>query len=257
MNTTGLGSGDIVLRADFQAAIPGAYTTESLASDFGATPEWNNGVDEGRVVLTQEGEDRFITVNYPADEFGPGDGGVQFVIPFDASYEELYLAYRIRFSPTFDWVKGGKLPGLVGGTAPTGCTNDPDANANGFSARMMWRDNALPVQYTYYPTRESDCGDDYDYRSGGQDAAFTPGQWHQVQHRIVMNTPGAQDGVLQAWLDGVLVLDLQDFEWRSAGKTYGVDALYFSTFFGGGDASWAPSSPQHIDFDDFVVSTGP
>jgi hypothetical protein len=62
---------------------------------------------------------------------------------------------------------------------------------------------------------------------------------------------------LQAWFDGQPALDEQAFLFRLAGATYGIDTLYFSTFFGGGDQSWAPASAQIADFDDFIVSTGP
>jgi len=41
---------------------------------------------------------------------------------------------------------------------------------------------------------------------------------------------------------------------REDGARFSIDALYFSTFFGGGDASWAPTAEQRIDFDDFVIA---
>jgi hypothetical protein len=84
-----------------------------------------------------------------------------------------------------------------------------------------------------------------------------PGVWHDVEHRLVMNTPGEADGILQAWFDGRRVLDEPAFLFRLADGNYGIDALYFSTFFGGGDDTWAPAASQVTDFDDFVVSTGP
>ena len=72
-----------------------------------------------------------------------------------------------------------------------------------------------------------------------------------------MNTPGAHDGILQAWFDGSLALDNQTFIYRIATATFGIDALYFSTFFGGSDATWAPTAAQVADFDDFIVSDQP
>jgi hypothetical protein len=32
--------------------------------------------------------------------------------------------------------------------------------------------------------------------------------------------------------------------------------FYFSTFFGGGDLSWAPEKDQYVQFDDFVLANG-
>ncbi len=241
----------ILIDADFEGTRSGEYSEDMVEADFGAEPSWNNGLDEGRATVESEGNNTYLRVTYPKDEYGPSKGGVQFKVLFDGAYDEVYLRYRVRFGDAFEWVKGGKLPGLIGGTAPTGCKSDD----SGFSARMMWRAEGLPVQYLYYPTKVENCGDDFPYEVGGDEASFAPGTWHTVEHRIVMNDPGSSNGVMQAWIDGELALDLQDFAWRGEGKDYAVDGLYFSTFYGGGDDSWAPSSDQTVDYDDFLATT--
>jgi hypothetical protein len=223
------------------------------SEDFSGRATWNDGLDQGRAAVVDENGARALRITYPASVYGPTDGGVQFLIPLPSVHEELYLSYRIRFAAGFDFVRGGKLPGLVGGTHPTGCVADP----GGFSARMMWRPAGGCVQYLYYPEKVNSCGDDFAYQAGGVKLAFRPGVWHRVQHRIRMNTPGAHDGMLQAWFDGALALDEPAFLYRVATESFGIDALYFSTFFGGSDASWAPSAAQIIDFDDFVISEAP
>ncbi|MGC4000750.1 MAG: hypothetical protein QM767_26175 [Anaeromyxobacter sp.] len=113
------------------------------------------------------------------------------------------------------------------------------------------------MQYMYFPEKVNSCGDDYVYETNDTKVTFTPGVWHRVQHHIRMNTPGAHDGILQAWFDGNLALDEQAFLYRLAGATFGIDALYFSTFFGGSDDTWAPSTQQILDFDDFLISETP
>jgi len=35
------------------------------------------------------------------------------------------------------------------------------------------------------------------------------------------------------------------------GDSFAIDALYFSTFFGGSDKSWATRKDETITFDDF------
>jgi len=119
------------------------------------------------------------------------------------------------------------------------------------------RTGGAAVQYMYFPEKQNACGDDYPYDSGNGPIAFQPGTWHTVEHRIVMNTPGAHDGIIEAWFDGKQALSNKTFLYRLAGATFGIDTLYFSTFFGGSDSTWAPSAPQIADFDDFIVSTGP
>ncbi|EDM73661.1 hypothetical protein PPSIR1_39210 [Plesiocystis pacifica SIR-1] len=237
---------------DFDDDTPGPYVDLADWND----PPWDSGVEEGRVEII-EGDDAFagrsLRIHYPEGGVGPSQGGAQWRLEFDASYTELYLAYRIRFAPGFDFVKGGKIPGLVGGTAPTGCVEDQ----TGFSARGMWRTDGRAVQYMYWPEKVENCGDDYDYMLDDTPVTFAPGQWHLVEHRLRMNTPGVADGVLQAWMDGELVLDEQDFLYRTADYDYAVDAMYFSTFFGGSGADWAPTTDETVDFDDFVVCEGP
>lgn len=254
--TDGAGAGPELLRADFEQRSAGPYTMELIALDFGVLPKWNNGVTQGRATIVEEGGGHFLRVTYAGNQVGPDAGGVQFVIPLRASYPELYLSYRVRFAAGFQFVKGGKLPGLVGGTAPTGCITDAAAINGGFSARMMWRTGGGAVQYMYTPNRVNACGDDYPYAIAGATATFTPGEWHRVLHHLRMNTPGQADGVLEAWFDGAPALARTDMLYRPTGGTFQIDALYFSTFFGGSDATWAPTTDQIADFDDFVI-TGP
>lgn len=241
-----------LVHATFDEATVGNYTQASVVDDFGFAATWNDGLDEGRAAIVDENGERFLRVTYAGGQYGPSAGGVQFQVPFGGAHEELYFSYRVRFAAGFDFVKGGKLPGLVGGSSPTGCSPKPD----GFSARNMWRTGGAAVQYVYYPTQPNTCGDDVKYMSGSVAKLFTPGAWQTIEHRIVMNTPGTADGILEAWVDGELVLSDTARLWRNAGATFGIDTLYFSTFFGGGDASWAPAAAQVADFDDLIVADG-
>lgn len=253
----GTGGGDAtrteLFRATFEGQAVGTYEESMVPTDFGAAPPWNNGLDDGRATIVEEAGGKFLRVTYPAGLFGPANAGVQFQIPFSTSHEELYFAYRVRFSTGFDFVKGGKLPGLVGGTSPTGC----NPNEDGFSARNMWRTGGAAVQYVYWPEQPNTCGDDLRYDDGPSPKSFTPGVWQTVEHRVRMNTPGVADGVMQAWVDGELALSDEARLWRKEGATFSIDTLYFSTFFGGGDASWAPATAQVADFDDLVVADKP
>jgi hypothetical protein len=58
---------------------------------------------------------------------------------------EISMSYRLKFSPGFDWKKGGKLPGLCGGegkgnaACPVGCSTV--SKDRGFSTRLMWRED--------------------------------------------------------------------------------------------------------------------
>jgi len=61
---------------------------------------------------------------------------------------------------------------------------------------------------------------------------------------------------MQAWFDAPARADRKDVRFRSV-DSVPIDSFYFSTFFGGSTAEWAPPEDEYIDFDDIVVSTKP
>lgn len=241
-----------LINAHFTAAALGAYRRASVEADFGVAAPWDNGLGAGRATVEQEGENKFLRVTYPNAVYGPANGGVQFVVDLGGDYDELYFAYRVRFQAGFGFNMGGKLPGLVGGTSPTGCAPDE----GGFSARNMWRTGGAIVQYVYWPDQPNTCGDDRYYRSGNANVPLRPGSWQTIEHRVKMNTVGRNDGVLEGWVDGQRYLSESSRQWRKTGA-FAIDALYFSTFFGGGSQPWASPKEQWADFDDLIVSETP
>ena len=104
--------GTVIVQADFQARAEGLYAQSMVVEDFGFAATWNNGLDEGRATIVDEAGEKFLRVSYPQGVYGPGDTGIQFKVPFGQTYTELYFSYRVRFGAGFDFVKGGKLPGL-------------------------------------------------------------------------------------------------------------------------------------------------
>ena len=66
----------------------------------------------------------------------------------------LYCSHTLAvyFDPHFQWVKGGKLPGIAGG--PTGCGGGVNAQSEGcWSVRIMWRRNGDGEAYIYVPEK--------------------------------------------------------------------------------------------------------
>jgi len=166
-----------------------------------------------------------------------------------APQQEATLIYSFKMREGFEFVKGGKLPGLGGGTATTGC--DP-VDPEGWSMRFMWHRKGKAVIYAYHQDRENYCGDNWDIGS------FTIGTRHTLQQYIRINSPGRKDGILKVWQDGVLVLSRSDVRYRGnvSTNTALVDRFLRSTFYGGSDISWAPSKVTSIDFGDFRVFAG-
>lgn len=272
LTTPAAGQG-VIFENDFEDDAVGTYTMSNWDADWNEPP-WENGIDEGRATVVTgaaafEGG-RSLRLLYPQGSVGAvgnAGGGAEWRMDLGQSYDELYMGYRIRFGAGFDFVLGGKLPGLAGGIGNTG-GNVPNGY-DGWSARMMWRtngsagsntngDTANAVQYLYHPDQPGTWGENLRWDDGpnGQWAELESDRWYHFEHRVVMNTPGQYNGEIQAWLDGELVMEEYGLRFRDV-STFGIDELLFSTFFGGGSAIWAPSQDEFVFYDDFVVSTEP
>ncbi len=79
------------------------------------------------------------------------------------------------------------------------------------------------------------------------------GQWHVISQHIHLNTPGVANGTIDVTYNGITVAHLTGITFRTS-LTTRIDSLMFSTFFGGHDSTWAPSSPQRIDFATFQLA---
>ena len=238
-----------LLVATFNSTDTGPYTSSDIRSDFGSV----DFAATERVSVESEGGNNFLRVDYPRGGVGPAEGGAQFRTDFSASigeHEELYLAYDVRFEEGFDFRLGGKLPGFGAGWA-TGGGRQPDGH-NGFSTRMMWVEQGSAVSYVYHPDQPSKYGERFNW----QGASFTPGQWTTVETRVRLNTPGQNDGIIEGWVDGQLVLRETGMRFRDTSDIK-IEGLLFSTFFGGNTSDWAPSRDETIDFDNFIISQGP
>jgi len=168
--------------------------------------------------------------------------------------EAMYIRYYVRFDPNFDFVLGGKLPGLCGAGCNTG--GGIPTGRDGWSARIMWRENGKIVQYMYYMDQASYYGDDFPWNEGvGGQRYLIPGQWHCLETYIQMNTPGVKNGIVRSWFDGQLSLNRTNIRFRDTGyDNIKIDKLYFSTFFGGAGSQWAPKKDEYANFDNFVLS---
>lgn len=230
--------------------------TADLEQFFGGGLEFRDrgsfGVDEARLISTADAPGgRMLRVSYPAGSASKRadgeDGGMQAYLRLpDGPVDVLDLQYQVRFPPGFDFVKGGKLPGLYGGSV-TGGQKIPDGT-DGFSTRYMWRKGGDGEVYAYLPTSE-ETG-----TSIGRGCwSFPTGRWTAMHQRIRLNTPGRADGEVQVWQDGRQVLARTGLTFRTTDDLQ-IDGLFFSTFFGGGDTSWASPVDQYADFAAFSLS---
>lgn len=263
---------DEVFSADFENRTPGPYTNAMALQDFpkkAGASSWyameQNGGQNAKIVQDDETHGMVLQLKYPKGCVGPNDEGErpacagQIKQPLDVSAEEMWVAYDIQFEPGFEFVKGGKLPGLCGGKCYTG-GNRPSVG-DGWSARIMWRTEGAVVQYLYFVDQGSTYGDDAKWNLGEttEQKHFVPGTWHHVVTRVVMNSvstegTGDKNGIVQSWFDGELSLDLDTLRLRDF-QDQKIDEFYLSTFHGGNDDTWAPTNDVFVRYDNFVVST--
>ena len=254
---------------DFDYLLPVADPARILWADsFGTTAwtqTWQVAADKDwgwsnlvRVAAPGERFEAFLRASYPAHscspasstDYGTPEGGGQFLAtaglpPANA----LHLRYYVRFHTNFTFVKGGKLPGLFGGTNSFSGGAIPDGT-NGFSVRYMWRTNGEGEAYAYLAT-----SDLYGTEIGRGRWTFQPGVWHCLEQRVVLNTPGTDDGRLAVWVDGHMVVDERALRFRTT-DALRIRGIFFSTFFGGGDPSWATPHDTFADFAGFALSSG-
>lgn len=230
---------------------------DAVESAFAA--ERLTGVEENVDIRRDDGggSGGMLRVRYPEDSinFGSADddtplGGAAFYAPF-ATAEALCLHYRVRFEEDFEFNKGGKLPGLYAGEAPSG--GEKVSGDDGWSIRLMWRKEGEGELYEYIYNKKGKYG----LSAGRGSFTFPRGRWVEVDLEVVVNDPGERNGQARLWIDGRPVIEQHDIVYATEDEDEPQEAgLMFSTFFGGSGRSWASPQDQHVDFADFRFYAG-
>ncbi|KAJ4483411.1 hypothetical protein J3R30DRAFT_3284673 [Lentinula aciculospora] len=207
-----------------------------------------------------------LQVTYPAGSYSHNTGGSQFENLWNttdgSSFQSMLLSYEVAFDKNFDWVLGGKLPGLRGGTNATGCSGgDEPTGLDCFSTRLMWRPNGAGEVYAYIPTTSSFCqstdivcNSDFGVSISRGSFTFVSGEWNRITLFVQLNdlvtTPA--NGNLRLYFNGQLVISRDDLQFRK-GSSVDINGLYFSTFFGGSDDAWATPTTTHTYYRDIQL----
>ncbi|KEI41007.1 polysaccharide lyase family 14 protein [Mixia osmundae IAM 14324] len=166
---------------------------------------------------------------YPKGTWSPGNkpvGGFGFnAIPMPISgSNNVSLAYSVFFPKDFDFVLGGKLPGLYGGhTACSGGVAAEDC----FSTRLMFRKNGMGELYLYAARDKqvealctlpplSWCDAVYGMSIGRGSWTFKTGEWTNIRQDIWLNTPGKANGGFNIWVNDELKLHSDTVFYRGA-----------------------------------------
>jgi len=203
-----------------------------------------------------------MQVNYPAGSFSNATGGAQFYSLWNSTtpFQSMLVSYEIAFDEGFNWVKGGKLPGLRGGPVLNGCDGGKQPNGSDcFSARLMWRTDGEGEVYAYIPQTDlcNDsgiiCNSDFGISVDRGSFSFPSGQWSRISLLVQLNSPPSEsNGFVAMYFNDVAAISQSGLQMRSSSAAT-AGGLFFSTFFGGNDSTWATPVDTHTYFRNFQL----
>jgi len=199
-----------------------------------------------------------LQVTYAQGGYGSSTSGAQFYSLWNSSsdvFRSALLTYEVAFASSFDWVQGGKLPGLRGGKDPDSCDGGDESDGTCFSTRIMWRKSGDGEAYAYILSpgdlcngQDLVCNEDYGISIGRGDFVLQAGQWNRISLLVQLNNdPKIANGQIQVFYNDVQAISQQNLRFENI-SGLDVGGLFFSTFYGGNDASWAPSNTTHAYF---------
>ncbi len=229
-------------------------------------PEWGpDHVGRDEIVTDEQLKTHVLRVKYPQGGVGPQQSGLQYLcrfgrngFAFSDDAEHLFIRYWLKFESEADFSKGGKLPGLAGNTDPrknpkTGGGGAPKDDSEGFSVRVMWREDGKLAQYVYHPGQLGNYGDYYWWELNGQPAKLELGRWHCLVTEVKLNTEGKKDALIRSWLDGQQVLEKKNIALRNT-EDCKINVYTFDTFYGGAEPDWAPKVDSYVRFGPVTLS---
>ena len=178
---------------------------------------------------------------------GAPSGGCQALVGLPCgSTQACCLQYWVKFGENFDFVKGGKLPGLFGGTQWSGGTSSWERD-KGFSTRFMWRREGIAEVYAYLPSRVT-----FGLSLQQHKWHFKRGVRNYVKQTVRLNDVGKTNGLLIVEVDEQCIFESSEIVYRTR-EDVNIDGVVFSVFFGGGDVSWAASHDEVVEFGGFSI----
>ena len=239
------------LYISFDKDTPGHYTEADYFRDWNC-PGWSMGLNNVSIVGKQaarNGQGQALRITLPKGASGCVDEKTcaNWKPHIGAQLDSLSYSYWVNFPTNFDFVRGGKLPGIgsfeprVGGGKPNG--------HDGWSVRVMWENTGKLGQYVYHMDQPSHFGDFFVWDA----PPLERGKWYQIKTLVRLNTPGKSDGIITTWLNGKEVLNKRDLRFRT-GNDLKIERFLFAVFFGGTGAEWAPPRDETVYLDDFTLS---
>ncbi len=228
---------------------------------------WTYGADAGtlQVVTTDPGnlfapfQGKALRVEIPAGANTGMNMGFDFADELGEEPEEIYFRYYLRFGDDWETSDGGKLPGLSGTYGIAGWGGRPSDGTNGWSARGTFQlvpppgnpfEQSVPIgSYVYHADMTGQYGD-IDLWQQGYRGILEKNRWYSVEQYLRMNTPGQNDGILRAWVDGRLAYERTDWRWRDIDDLK-IERIWMNVYHGG---TAAVPQAVHLYIDNVVIA---
>ncbi|UCF14340.1 MAG: hypothetical protein JSW59_13075 [Phycisphaerales bacterium] len=170
-----------------------------------------------------------------------------------AEPEEIYFRYYLRFADDWNPQRGGKLPGISGTYNRAGWGGRPSNGRNGWSARGLFKgqsDGKTPIgYYCYHADMRGRYGSGWTWEQQERGYMLN-NRWYCIEQYARMNTPGKNDGILRAWIDGTPAFEKTDIRMRDV-ATLKIEAVWLNVYLGG---TWTSRSDHHLYIDDVVIA---
>lgn len=214
-----------------------SWQTNMVRSAF--TNTWG----EENITILKSGETK---VTYPKGSYKPSSSPrwwAGFIYHTGVKRSEATLSYDITLKENFDFVKGGKLPGLCSGN----CFRSDATSEEWFSLNFIWKQGGELYTVSKWPNGTTTYGNE-------AEKIFTleAGKKYNIRFSIELNTPWKSDGVLKVYVNNTEIYSHNTMLLRNS-ENITIDALLFSTFFGGSDKSWATPVDTAITFNNFQI----
>jgi hypothetical protein len=266
------------LNIDYQNYIVGnyyQYTSANATSDFISVKGFGGTASTNLTVKIWDLPNYYkaLRVKMPKDGGGVNESGM-VIDTYLADKNEYTMEYKVFFEDGFEFNRGntdvktvngvqkenyggGKLPGLTGGSNPSGCSYKSD----GMSSRIMFRreksKRSTPnggylelYQYWQDQADKGGCGD----RIILQDVVDNT--WYTIKMKVnlgTINTNGTtNNGFVKIWVNGVSRLD-KAFKFRKDQAKWNLNGIMFHSFMGGNDDTWAPTQDRYLMIDNVKV----
>jgi hypothetical protein len=230
---------------------------------------WQYEGDVRNVIETPRG----IMVTFPKGGYSARAGINLKCTPFDLfPARDITVKYQVFVPKSFDFVKGGKLPGVTLGSKGTGGRN---WKKNQGSVRLMFRPEGVVTGYLYIcedvgrydgpksplMKAQGDGLEDIVHHSNGAGLYIwrheeTPMQlrrgWNNIRIRVKLNSPGKKDGRLVVKVNNVKK-SFDEFQGTKRPDRNQIGKFQFSAWMGGGSKTYAPDHDQFLVFRDVTI----